>query len=370
MASIVATSEGTISLSNNGDMYSWGMQTYGELAHEPSMLDTPTKVTTVSNIVAFACGSNHTVCLDADGNIFTCGDGRFGQLGFVVIDNPFYCTNTLQKVKIPTIKQVSCGLNFTVCLADNGDLYSFGCNDCGQLGLGNTENYFSPKKIETITDIQFVECGSTFSFCKSNNNEIFCWGSNSKSQLGIGNTINQHLPYKCIDYPDNVVNIKCGDNHTLVLTSNQEVFSCGINTEGQLGRFVDFRSLSSLGKISTLQEIIRIECGANHSICIDIHDNLYVFGDNNYGQIGLGFKKKSATPVKHDLSNVIDVSRGGCHTFVKTSNNEIYAFGRSDFGCLGEERSESRQVLPIRVLKGKEDIWCSTIKKQAKSARK
>ena len=84
---------------------------------------------------------------------------------------------------------------------------------------------------------------------------------------------------------ENVIDIKCGDNYTLILTSNQEVLSCGGNEFGQLGREVtpNANYSTSFQKIENLSEIIRIECGFYHTISIDTNNTLFVFGENKCG---------------------------------------------------------------------------------------
>ena len=115
---------------------------------------------------------------------------------------------------------------------------------------------------------------------------------------------------------------------------------------------------------------MKVGCGNSHSMCIDSNNNLYIFGSNSSGQLGLGnsdFRKK---PMKHPLSNIIDISKGGYTTFVKTLNNEIYAFGNNDFSQLGIETKDRNQLTPIRVFEDNEDIWFSNINKsKAKSAK-
>merc|ERR1711862_928558 len=98
-----------------------------------------------------------------------------------------------------------------------------------------------------------------------------------------------------------------------------------------------------------------------------------MFGNNVQGQLGLdeGAYKAQRTPIKHpSLSNIIDISSNGNHTFVKTSTNQIYGFGDNEFQQLGTETSEEIQYTPIQLFEGNEDIWCSYIyKSKAKSAR-
>merc|ERR1739841_51650 len=98
--------------------------------------------------------------------------------------------------------------------------------------------------------------------------------------------------------------------------------------------------------------------------------DLYLFGGNVYGQLGLGDTNNRHKPIKHpSLSNIIDISKGGFQTFTKTSNNEIYAFGQNNYSQLGIKTEDKNQLTPIRVFEDNEDIWISNINKsKAKSA--
>ena len=77
-------------------------------------------------------------------------------------------------------------------------------------------------------------------------------------------------------------------------------------------------------------------------------------------------------PILHPtLSNIIDISSGGFHTFVKTIDNKIYGFGYNKYSQLGIKTSEDHQLTPIQVFQDNEDIWHSNIaKNKQKSARK
>ena len=376
VSNIVCSDSFTLCLNNDLNVVSFGRSTNGSHGHEEINVFPPKMISTLKHIKSVDCGFKHTVCLDDDGNVFSFGANNYGQLGIGKDKDALDFTYEPQQIDLPLIKQISCGGNFSICLSEDGDLFSFGFCDYGQLGLGNTENSNYPQKISSLKDIDMVECSCDYVICKSISNDVYVWGRNDNGQLGLGMTLNQNLPIKCESWPQNIVDIKCGYAHTLILTSSQEVYSCGNNYNGQLGRKTEnnfiFNISSSFKKIEELSEIMRIECGNFHSMCIDNYDNLFVFGHNNYGQLGLGDTDKRKNPTKHPLlSNIIDVSSKGKHTFVKTAKNEIYAFGNNEHSQLGIETKKKHQLTPIRVLEGNENFWCSNFlrRSKAKSAR-
>merc|ERR1712100_413684 len=376
VSSIVCSYDFTVCINNNKNVVSFGRSRSGAHGHKEDNVFSPKIIPTLNLIISISVcwdqNGGHCACLDNDGNVFTFGDNEYGKLG--IGDKVKSFTSIPQKVNLPPCQQISCGTNHTTCLSENGEVYSFGYNATGQLGLGNFENsYNTPQLISSLKDVEFIECGYSYVFCKTFNNEIYCWGNNFYGQLGLGNINNQYTPVLCSSLlTENVIDIKCGNIHTLVLISNGDALSCGHNNHEQLGREIDDDYSSSFQKIEDLSEIIRIECGYYHSLCIDINNDLYVFGDNQYGQLGLGDTNNRNKPIKHpSLSNIIDISSRGNHTFVKTSNNEIFAFGFNDNSQLGIQIEKDRfQLTPIRVFEDNEDIWFSNINKsKAKSAR-
>ena len=365
-------------ISNEGHVYSMGKNSFGAHGHDDKEpIDTPRRIPSLENIMAIAGSDNHSVCLDFKGNAFSFGRNKSHELGIRLnlgetLENSFIPI----RIHLPTsIKAVSCGDKFSMCLSEDEFLYSFGNNKFGQLGHGDTEKnvYTSPKKIETLEDVEFVECGHDYTFCKTRNNVIYSWGKNNNGQLAHGHRKHRSKPFECQNYPDDVVDIKCGEHHILMLTLSQDVYSCGENYSGQLGyTYSEIPRTSELVKITSLSEIIRIECGYSHSMCIDIHNNFYIFGNNEYGQLGVGDTNDFETPTIHPiLPNAIDISSKGDQTFVKVSPNEIYGFGSNEFSQLGIKTEEPLQLSPIQVFQDKENIWCSNqYKSKAKSARK
>jgi len=263
-----------------------------------------------------------------------------------------------------------------MCLTEDNTLFSFGANYNGELGLGNNNaksNYFSPCLIPDINNIEHVVCGGAHIICKTYTNEFYSWGDNRYGQLGQGNNKPCYKPIQCFNWPDNIIDIKSGFNYSLLLTSKGQVYSFGSNGNGQLG--INDKNVNKINiptVITDIPEIQRIECGNSHSMCIEINNNLWLFGCNGYGQLGLGDQLHRFKPIQHPtLSNIIDISSGGHHTFVKTIDNKIFAFGKNNHSQLGIKTSGDYQLTPIQVFMGEEEKWCSFIgKSKQKSARK
>ena len=373
--------EFSLFLSNEGDVYSVGKNSNRGHGHEEECVFPIKKISTLQNIQSIACGYDHTICLDYSGTVFTFGRNRYGQLGVGKDVETLSHTYVPQKLDLPLIIQIACGTDFNMCVTEDGLLYSFGEDEYGQLGIGNTalKKYNFPQKVMFLKDVHFISCGANHTICQTVSNDIYCWGSNDHGQLGLDIGKNQlkkfiNIPRQCQNWPDNIVDIKCGYDFTIVLTSNQELFSCGSNTSGQLGRDKEYAIFNSkLKKIPNLSEIMKVECGKSHVSCIDVYHNFFIFGENDYGQLGIDTIDETTTSnvIHRPLSNIIDISSGGNHTFVKTSNNEIYAFGDNLHSQLGIETRGENQLTPIRVFEGNEDIWYSNFgKSKAKSARK
>ena len=246
----------TVYVTKDGDVFSFGYSFHCAHGHGEKQVFPPKKISTLTNIQSVVCSGEYSTCLDYDGNVYSFGVGFDTKSAHIP-----------QKITLPPCIQISCGSMFVLCLTEDRKVYSFGSNPHGELGVGNNNRYDSPQLISSLKDVEFIECGTFHAFCKTLNNEIYSWGHNWYGQLGFGNTDNQNTPILCSSLSnENVIDIKCGGGHTIILTSNGDVLSCGYNSENQLGIETNGRNVLSFQQISNLSEIITIECRASHSM--------------------------------------------------------------------------------------------------------
>ena len=194
---------------DKGEIFSCGYNQYGQcgLGHFNSPQIIPSLIQNApSNIVQFDCGDSHSLFLDSEGNVYSVGDNAKGSLGLGHTTNQ----NVLSKIpNIPPIKTISC-VCFNCHLIDfEGNLWTFGFTEYGQLGHDNKTlkangqltqgKYISintPKVISTLKDIQQIShgCSGYHFLAKNSQNQIFVTGHNGSGQLGTGDTQSISIP--------------------------------------------------------------------------------------------------------------------------------------------------------------------------------
>ncbi|XP_059867961.1 E3 ISG15--protein ligase HERC5 isoform X1 [Delphinus delphis] len=192
-----------------------------------------------NNIIQITCGDYHSLALSKGGELFAWGQNSDGQLG---VGRGFASVPTPQIVEhlsgVPLV-QISAGEAHSMALSMSGNIYSWGRNDCGQLGLGHTDNKDSPCLIEMLDNqkVEFLACGGSHTALLTKGGLVFTFGAGKYGQLGHNSTQNELRPCLVTGLVGNrVTQIACGRQHTLAYVSDLgKVFSFGSGKEGQLG---------------------------------------------------------------------------------------------------------------------------------------
>ncbi|XP_043513909.1 RCC1 and BTB domain-containing protein 1-like isoform X1 [Frieseomelitta varia] len=179
-----------LALTEEGKIYSWGRDNYGELGNNSTNHMIPTLVTgNLSNefIVDIACGSHHCLALTKEGKVYAWGDNSWGQIGYTVSINQNAPMKVNSRLADKTVICISCCHSSSMTVTDSGEVYGWGCNQVGQLGIGNYVNQVNPCKVTTLVGIviEKIVCGSAHVLALSNKGVLYAWGENSYGQLGL-----------------------------------------------------------------------------------------------------------------------------------------------------------------------------------------
>ncbi|KAL9657247.1 hypothetical protein ABK040_011469 [Willaertia magna] len=158
----------------------------------------------------------------------------------------------------------------------------------------SSNEQFTEHYIKFFKNIKQLSCGYDFFILLTSDGEIYSWGKNSFSQLGYV-TLNENIvktPFK-ISLDDKIIEkISCGSIHTIILTTEHELYGFGDNEEGQLGLPLEneenseFENYNKPTKINVRHldendEIVDIICGSWTSFFISKLGKVYVCGDQS-----------------------------------------------------------------------------------------
>ncbi|OPJ84714.1 probable E3 ubiquitin-protein ligase HERC4 isoform X1 [Patagioenas fasciata] len=336
-------------------MLCWGNASFGQLGlggiDEEIVLE-PRKSDFFLNkrIRDVGCGLRHTVFVLDDGTVYTCGCNDLGQLGH---EKARKRPEHVGALDAQNIVAVSCGEAHTLALNDKGQVYAWGLASDGQLGLPGTEECIRvPRNIKSLSDIQIVQvaCGYYHSLALSKGSEVFSWGQNKYGQLGLGYEFKKqnspHVIKSLLGIP--FAQIAAGGAHSFVLTLSGAIFGWGRNKFGQLGLNDDNdRYVPTLLKSLRTQKVVHICCGEDHTAALTKEGGVFTFGAGGYGQLGHNSTSHEINPRKvFELmgSVVTQITCGRQHTtaFVPSSGR-IYSFGLGGNGQLGTGTTSNRK---------------------------
>lgn len=173
------------------------------------------------------------------------------------------------------------------------------------------------------------------------NNDLYIWGMLNERIYKSPNLLNIKVKIKNVFYL--YFKISCGDRHIALLDNYNNIFTCGYGMFGRLGHgnednYENPKKIEYFDKILNKNEYIcKVSCGSNHTVCFTSFNDIYSWGFNNHRQCGFISPKIILLPKKipYDISGVKDISCGHNHTLISTFTNEIYSFGLNRYGVLG-----------------------------------
>ena len=308
--------------------------------------------------MACCTGQAHTVCLSDDGVVYTFGRNCNGQLGLGyksmidVVAVPTAIPN------IPKIIMISCGNHFTVCLDETKSIWSFGENNSGQLGYHNQRHIeicYRPKKIQNIPKVKSISCGGEHTLFITTDLDLWAFGSNGYGQLFLGTKspsyFNEFIDQKPQKTKFFDVSIICGGSYSSIMQNKkEEIYTCGINRMGQLGLGHFNSPIIEPCIISNPPLYIKdICCGIAHSLFLDVEGNVYSTGDNEYGNLGLAHNQNV-----NELTQIMNIppiqfiSCIGQSSYLIDFEGNLWSFGFNLDGQLGfEEDAKYMQIEPI-----------------------
>jgi len=306
-----------------GDVYTWGANLSGVLGYTSdemilisdelvSYSGKATKVPGIGGVVAISLGMRHIMALTASGEVYTWGSNDCGDLGHsaTTCDQQGYpYTDTPTRVpELTDVVAISAGSGATAAITAEGELFTWGYNEFGNLGYPSTDyNAFeipisrTPTKVPGLTGVTMVAMQHEFSVAVTVGGEVYTWGNNYNGQLGLGDTLPRSTPTK-VPGLEEVVAISVMSSRCAAITAGGDLYTWGNNFYGQLGyassNVANDRWPASFSpkKVPSLENVVAVSFSNTHAAAVTADGDIYTWGQNSYGQLGDGTTVYRYTP--------------------------------------------------------------------------
>lgn len=297
------------------------------------------------------------------------GNGTQGQLGNVANES----TKTWTKVSHDVV--TGCGVfgvaatqACTFWRSQFGDVYAIGDGQgYGEKGTCDSLDSNSNNKEVLVTSLQLnvnsMACAHTHTFFITKDNALYACGQNLNGQLGRGD-VTEFLPVaevrvydlspsvKCIR--NQVAKVACGMDHSVLVTKDHQVWTCGSNRLGQNGQGYYCPDSIVFCVVQSLkwEKVTAVAAGSSHSVAIGKRGSVFTWGFGLYGRLGHGNEKLVYVPTEVcDLFgiSVVQVSCGLSHSVALTLEGKVFTFGDGRRGQLGHNRDTVEMSRPREV---------------------
>ena len=326
-------------LSKDGLVHTWGKNAKGQLGlGNNQSFKVPQQVPNLHNILSLSCGTYFTICVDIHGNLWSFGNNSSGQLG---IGNTTDQNSPQKVLNIPPMYVVSCGYAHTLCISNKQELWSFGSNSLGGLCLESTNHSESSPKQTKFNDIVSISCGYYFSMFQTKNGDIYSCGNNQFGNLGIGSLEHQSKPILVPNLPPKIIQFSCGYFNSIFLDEKGIVYGCGYPKA--VGSSSDSYQTKVI-KIPKIPKIIFIATSCGNTLFVDENKCCWSVGVNAKVQSGTGSASSEPLMIK-GLENITNISSSGSqsyHVIATDKTGQIFAFGFNNAGQLGVNDRENK----------------------------
>lgn len=334
--SISSSYSHTVAVREDGTVWTWGANDFGQLGYDTGGADQPypRQVPGIANASAAAAGGNPTesaksaftlVLTREDGvkRVKAWGSNNKYQLSDGTMNGRTAPGNVMlgagYALDAEAVAAVAAGYDHAALLFGDGKVAVWGDNTYGQLGSGDQAPSGFPVFVKNkegtgdLTEMKEIALGAYHSLARSTDKTVLAWGRNNKGQLGDNTTTDKRLPVEVVrsetlgDKLTNIYGISAGNEHSVAKGDGQSVYVWGSNEYGQLGLGPTLGHRSYASRMTTesgnpIGDARGAAAGGDHTLLIRgdgeiAPRTLYVTGLNDFGQAGRPDRSNAAYPI-------------------------------------------------------------------------
>jgi len=268
------------------------------------------------------------------------------------------------------------GGNFAAVVEEDGTLYTWGANNYGQLGSDNQTNtkdeYDAPHQtvpLAVLEDVKAVALGDFHGAAIKEDGTLWTWGNNDSGQVGKKKVNDKNVlwfwsfiiphryvtPYQSVPVQimEDVAKVSAGDYFTAAVKIDGTLWMWGANNYGQLGtnHEKDQKTKAEVcRKEPTLimEDVADVACGGYHTLILKTDGTLWACGSNESGQLGIEEVADQAVPVQV-MTDVAAIAAGGVYSAAIKTDGTLWTWGDNEYAQLGTGDTRPRSM-PVQVM--------------------
>lgn len=306
-----------------------------------------------------ASSRSHTLAIKDDGTVWAWGNNDHGQLGNSTSKNE---SIPIQVNGLNDITAVAAHENYSLALKKDGTVWEWGNDNC------------TPAQIKELSDVVSISSGYDHSLALKSDGTVWAWGKNSSfGELGDGTYIDRDRPVQVKRIKD-ITSISAGREYSLAVDKYGQVWDWGFKSTPYSTSSIPCNVLIGNKGEGALSDVIKIAAGNWFGMALKKDGTVWVWGDNQAGELGDGTSTSREYPVQlKGISNIVDISVSG-NTEINSSlalqsDGTVWAWGNNSGGQLGDgTRNASNHPVKVNNLTDAKTIFgggftCYAVKK-------
>jgi len=359
-------------IEERGSVYACGTNYAGQLGQgdtEPRSVFTAVQKTRGIGVIKVATNADMIYAVTADHEVLVWGGSGAGSTGIQIDGDDEWAREIYMEPQFVTELQgeeataCSVGASHATVCTSGGDVFVWGHNLAGQLGLTDFEKRPLPTILtyfENDPDIRVrqIDAGENHCCCLTTQGAVYCWGHVDSGRLGLG--VKERFGARAEEklyFPaptvvsglsaEPIIEVSCGAAHTLALSEDGKVFSWGLGAGGRLG-LGDFHSRIEPYEVDALSNkcVLQVAAATWHSAAVVLVPPMtgsgwvYTWGSGYHGQLGHGRTQVQTVPTVVEALRTRNLSAtsirlGSHHSAMVAMDGELYTWGSNLHGCLG-----------------------------------
>ncbi|NGQ94117.1 hypothetical protein G3578_02880 [Brevibacillus sp. SYP-B805] len=317
----------TVALDHEGTVWTWGRNDEGQLGVgdvDREETWSPQRVKELEHIVSVSANGHHTLAVDENGDVWAWGENAYGQLGDGTREN----RNAPVRVRnLTDVIAAAAGEEHSVAVTKDGSVWVWGRNTFGQLGDGTQEDRLTPVRLEKLSDIAAVAAGGQYTLALTRDGHVWAWRGAEEAPPPAANSRQSDwivtIPPHEIPELDQVVGIVVHGDDAFAVRRNGTLWRWDAHSEKprQLKEVNNVSALSvnfreavilkkdrtvwvldfyrdRLSQVKELTDVRSVAAGWDHVVAVKSNGTVWSWGENDYGQLGDGTTKDRESPAK------------------------------------------------------------------------